>query len=829
MGIILKFILNNIREKKFRTFLIIFTVTLSTALFFASLALSGTIEQTFMAKIKKYIGTADLIIHSNEKSPFWMFRLAKTAVVKEEVEYVAGAVRTSAIYEKSKESVTIDLKGYYLEDLAKLNPYVLAKQQDVAPFEGNKIIFSATTAQKYHFRPGDAVELKINENRHRFKVVGIAQPTGLFQDDGQSHTAVAPRETLAQLFGPRGMVGSAYIKLKAGQRPSAVIKKLQEEYRRYTVRELMSRAELRQYTQAVTVPFFLMLVLVLFISIFIIYSSFKIIIRERLPVIGTFRSIGATRKMTDLVLFAESIFYGVVGGVCGCLLGLGILYGMAVLMRPEWIKNVKVALTYNPLHLGAAFLLAIILPLLSSLVPVIKISQIPVKEIIFNTMERPKKKNPFRIILGLGFLFLVFTAPWLVPKDWALTVDVVCMLLAVTAVVLLVPVLTLGFLKFFEALYESVLGNEGVLAAKNLRENQSILNNIALLAIGISSLLMINTISFSVVKELANFFKDANFDIWMGCQRADRKLAGVIRSKDGVSGVYGVYGAEQVEIDGRKEKISLIHGIDSGRYFDFWTIPLSGERATLLSELDAGRNIMLSYVLKERLGVNTGDRLTLKMKRGKLVYKVIGFFTSLMWSGSFAIVAERFLKSDMQLQYYENIFIKTSKDAKQVAPILKKQLARQYPWIETMTEIVRQENEENRNLFSLLQGFAVLTLIIGIFGVFNNLLISFIERKRSLAMMRSLGMSKRQTLKIIFIESLTGGMIGGGVGIMVGTVLIWLIPFVLKAIQQMVSIHYSLKEYVIAFLFGVIIMVVASIGPALKSSRFNIIEAIKYE
>jgi putative ABC transport system permease protein len=90
-------------------------------------------------------------------------------------------------------------------------------------------------------------------------------------------------------------------------------------------------------------------------------------------------------------------------------------------------------------------------------------------------------------------------------------------------------------------------------------------------------------------------------------------------------------------------------------------------------------------------------------------------------------------------------------------------------------------------------------------------------------------MSKRQTLKIIGIESLTGGMIGGGIGIMVGTVLIWLIPFVLKAIHQVVTIHYSLKEYVIVFLFGVIIMAVASIGPALKSSRFNIIDAIKYE
>jgi putative ABC transport system permease protein len=829
MGIILKFIFNNIREKKFRTFLIVFSVLLSSALFFASLALSGTLEKTFLEKFKKYIGTADLMIHANQKSPFWMFRLSKTTVVSDELEYAVGSIEISGTYKTHRESVNINLNGYNLKDLAKYNPYTLAKQQGVEPFEGHKIIFSATTAQKYHLKPGDTVEVRIAENRHRFKVVGIAQPTGLFQDDGRSNTTVVPRETLARMNGAPGMVAKAYLKLKDPRQQGAVIKKLSEEYRRYTVRELMTRGQLRQYTQAVTAPFFIMLVLVLFISVFVIYSSFKVITRERLPVLGTFRSIGATRKMTDLVLFAESTAYGVVGGVFGCLLGMGILFIMARLMQAEWMKNVQVTLTFSPFHLCGAFMLAVVLPLLSSFLPIVKVAKIPVKDIIFNVMERPQKKHLLRIVSGLCFLVLVFTAPGLAPKEWALAVDVGCIMLSVTAIILLVPFLTAGFVKLFETLYESVLGNEGVLAAKNLRENKSILNNIALLAIGISSLLMINTLSFSVIKEAANFFKDAKFDIWMWCNQADRKTVGIIRNKEGVSGVYGVYGANQIEVADRKDKISLIHGIDSGRYFDFWTIPLSEERDALLAKLDAGRNMVVSYILKEKLGLKTGDLLTLKMKRGPRVYKVIGFCNSRRNDGSFAIVSERYLKSDMRLQYYDDLFVKTSKEPKLVSEMLKKQLARRYPWIETVANIARRNNDSNRKLFVLLQGFAVTTLIIGVFGIFNNLMISFIERKRSLAMMRSVGMSRSQTLKVICIESLTAGIIGGGIGVLTGTLLIWLIPFLLQAINEQIPIHYSLKEYMIAFLFGLIITVAASIGPALKASRFNIIEAIKYE
>jgi putative ABC transport system permease protein len=55
------------------------------------------------------------------------------------------------------------------------------------------------------------------------------------------------------------------------------------------------------------------------------------------------------------------------------------------------------------------------------------------------------------------------------------------------------------------------------------------------------------------------------------------------------------------------------------------------------------------------------------------------------------------------------------------------------------------------------------------------------------------------------------------------------LPFLLKTINMTVQIHYSFKEYGWALFFGIVITVAASIGPALKSSRFNIIEAIKYE
>ena len=60
-------------------------------------------------------------------------------------------------------------------------------------------------------------------------------------------------------------------------------------------------------------------------SIFIIYSSYKVITLDRLPVIGTFRSTGATQKMVTGILLLESLLYGCVGGFAGIPLGILVL------------------------------------------------------------------------------------------------------------------------------------------------------------------------------------------------------------------------------------------------------------------------------------------------------------------------------------------------------------------------------------------------------------------------------------------------------------------------------------------------------------------------
>lgn len=137
--------------------------------------------------------------------------------------------------------------------------------------------------------------------------------------------------------------------------------------------------------------------------------------------------------------------------------------------------------------------------------------------------------------------------------------------------------------------------------------------------------------------------------------------------------------------------------------------------------------------------------------------------------------------------------------------------------------------KSNEQIFSVSKGFSILTIVMGILGVFNNFIISFIERKRSLAVFRSVGMSKRQIVKMIFIESLTGGLIGGIIGVIGGILMTSVFPYIMGAIDMPIPMTYSTSILVISILTSLAITLIVSISPALKSSKLNIIESLKNE
>lgn len=831
MWIIFKFTLKKLKEHKFRTFLIIFSITLSVALLFASLAIQDTVSEMYLNTMKRFYGSAEIVVSPGENSPSHFFRSYRAESYSDRFEYIVSYIAGGAYYQFApRESINVNLMGYDYNQLQQNNPIILI-EKNFDQFKGNSVIISKKTARDYDLNIGDTIKLEINGYNYRFLISGIAVSEGLFQPDNNAITIVASREKLAMLYGARGRVNRVYVKTKEDTTVDNALSILAEEYPRYHVRRTIDPEEALAFTRQMTTTFVLMLPLVVFISIFIIYTSFKVITMERLPIIGTFRSIGATRKMTDILLLSESLFYGIFGGLFGVLLGFGILYIMMQTMSYDEFNDIymKVEMVYSSWHVMISFGGAVALSLVSSLIPIVKISKIPVKDIVLNTVQNTVEKKSIKLYLGLLFLILSVLTPNFVPGSIALIIDIVCMVLLGSAIILLVPYATNVLVRVFEKIYSLLPGNEGILAAKNLHDNKSIMNNISLLTIGIAAILMITNISNSVGVEVLSVYNDGKFDIMTYISAADRRISSRIRSIDGVSSVYKTYYAGGVNIAGKDASIN-IYGSDGEEFFNYWDFDFLGDRKSILQGFTEERNIILTRITQEKFGFKVGDIITLETARGDKPYRIVGFVDSLMNLGNVGFANQNYFKRDMELSFYDDIYIRTNKDPEIVNQMIKDRFSRgRYVW--SMPKETLKENEMSTydRLLGLLTGFSYIIMIIGIVGIFNNFLVGLMSRKRIIAVMRSVGMSKYQLIKMLFLESLTGGLIGGLIGCLGGILFIKLAEFMLADINIPMAIHYLPSMFVNLILVGALISVIASISPAIKTSRFSIIESIKYE
>ncbi len=137
MGIIVRFIVKSILEKKFRAFIIVFSIAISAALFFACSGLSGTITSMYENQIKMQTGAADIIIQPDEDSPSGTFKIKPEPI--DGVSYITGSIAASGSYKLSEDhsekynikTENLIVRGFNIEELDKLNPVNFTKLQGI--------------------------------------------------------------------------------------------------------------------------------------------------------------------------------------------------------------------------------------------------------------------------------------------------------------------------------------------------------------------------------------------------------------------------------------------------------------------------------------------------------------------------------------------------------------------------------------------------------------------------------------------------------------------------------------------------------------------------
>jgi putative ABC transport system permease protein len=144
--------------------------------------------------------------------------------------------------------------------------------------------------------------------------------------------------------------------------------------------------------------------------------------------------------------------------------------------------------------------------------------------------------------------------------------------------------------------------------------------------------------------------------------------------------------------------------------------------------------------------------------------------------------------------------------------------------------------EQIFSVFKIILGsFGLIALVVASLGMFNTLTISLLERIKEIALMKILGMRKRDIRNVFMSESIILGIIGGVVGIGFGCLLGVLANdvlnrFAVNAGNDPVSVFYYPYWFISAmFVFAVGIGAITGIYPAMRATKVNPLDVLRYE
>ena len=130
------------------------------------------------------------------------------------------------------------------------------------------------------------------------------------------------------------------------------------------------------------------------------------------------------------------------------------------------------------------------------------------------------------------------------------------------------------------------------------------------------------------------------------------------------------------------------------------------------------------------------------------------------------------------------------------------------------------------SIFYVIIGLAV---VLSFIGIINNQVISFIQRRKEIAVLNSTCMSKGQLKKMLFFETLLANLIAAAIAIVTSILATDMIDNFMKGMAMYVQVEYSFKTALVFTGIIIAVLVFTLISPLRRLKKINIVNEIKYE
>jgi putative ABC transport system permease protein len=706
----------------------------------------------------------------------------------------------------------------------------------------NEVVVDTSTADKKHIKVGDTIGVQAQGPEVKMRVSGLVK-FGSAASLGGATLAGFTLPTAQKIFNKQGKLDDIRASARTGVSPQQLVNEIKPILPPATqVRTGQAQADKSSEATDSFLSFFKTFLLAfagiaLFVGSFVIANSLSITIAQRTREFAILRTLGASRRQVLRAILLESTTVGVLASVAGLFAGLGLAEGLFNLFDAVGFTLPNSGLVFETRTIWLCLVVGILVTVVASLRPALRATRVPpiaaVREGSIIPEKGTQRGRTIRsaVLTLLGFALLVYGlfAPGLSTGGVLGSMGAGALLVFIGVALLsarFVPTLaqTLGWPAV------RLGGAVGRLARENARRNpQRTASTAAALMIGLALVTLVAMLASGIISNFkgavdALFKGDYVLTAQNNFSPMPKAVAESAAKTPGLTAIASVRG-DRSKIFGKAQNQS---GVDSdiGQ-----TIKLNwkeGSQAVLSSLGNDGAFADDGYAKDHSLHV--GSPVTILTPAGKQLHVSIkGIFKPPSGGSPFGPVTISSQLFDASYQQPENLFTFINmnggeSDANQAA--LEKQLGA-FPnaKVQNRQKFIDNQISGLKSTLNVLYVLLALSIIVSLFGIVNTLVLSVFERTREIGMLRAVGLTRRQTRRMIRHESVITALIGTVTGIALGIVLGGLLAARVEEINFTIPVG-SLIIFVIA---AIIVGLLAAIFPARRASRLVPLEAVSYE
>ncbi len=537
----------------------------------------------------------------------------------------------------------------------------------------------------------------------------------------------------------------------------------------------------------ISTMFYFITVVAIFCSIFLISNTMNTIVSEQKKQIAGMKAIGATRFQVFKSYLTTSFLMGVIGAAIGSI--LGIVIAVIFINYIGGMFGISPGFMINFPIVGLSLIIGVLVTILSSIPALLGALRITVRE----GMQDQGISAEF----GTGLIDRTLKKTGWLPRT-----------------------------------VQMGIRNVG-------RNKKRSISTMIQVAIAVGVLLGIVAFGYSLVDAVAGEYDNWTFDIRVqGVDAGGKTITTDLEIS--LEGLSGVSDAEPYIVSGVEFKgdtyfaYGFPHDTEA---FNHERTMVKGSWFTAEQEGLRDRVIIITEVLKTRMGWNMGDSLTLMTATGPHSFEVVGINSALMMNGLICYFPLKTLQDVLQKNNSVTGFhvmseSKSHGDIDELSTQIEDLMLEDGYAIHNEVWYVTEElnNQSNQMIENALYAIGGLVVGITLIGLMNTLTMNILDRTKEIGMLRCIGARAMNIRNVFASEGITLVLIGWLIGIPMGFIigkLMW--AGMVSAMDIEAPFFYPALNIPIVLAITVVVGLLIIQPPLFRATHIKPGDAIRYQ